>query len=153
MIPFIFSCNSTAVKMMTGLPPSGLKTWLPGSIRNTTDKEMRWETNWKCTRNCGRIIRRKCAYWRADYRWRWMTTEGILTGNTTSRYIVLLLFACLFCFVSSFTCFPTWGRSYNLASNLFSRVGCANMIFLSGPNSLTIYYFYRGYKFEWFCLI
>ena len=114
---------------MTGLPPSGLKTWLPGSIRNTTGREMRWETNWRCTRNCGRIIRRKCAYWRADCRWRWMITEGILTGNMTNRYIVLLFCRCLLvCFVSLFVCFRTWGGCYIPVLNLFCRVGFANMI-------------------------
>ena len=135
---------------MTGLPPSGLKTWLPGSIRNTTGREMKWETNWRCTRNCGRIIRRKCAHWRADYRWRWMTTAGISTGNTTNRYIILFCCCVLLC-LSVFT----QDGSYNSVSNVFCRVGCANVIFLSGLNSSTIYYwcFYRGDKFEWFCYI
>lgn len=34
--------------------------------------------------------------------------------------------------------FSTQGGSYNLVSNLLYRVGCANLIFLSGPSSLTI---------------
>ena len=78
-----------------------------------------------------------------------MTTAGILTGNTTNRYIVLFR-CCLFLCLSV----STQGGSYNSVSNVFCRVGCANMIFLSGPNSLTISYrcFYRGDKFEWFVI-